>query len=397
MGERPVVVIVSYYNFKQDNMQQVIENVFAKELGKHCRVIFLFTGDVKDKYFKWHNAEVIITGNYNFFGRYLPFKKFYYLMKIICQVENPIILVRDLTFNTTLLIILKRFFNFKLFFQYSAPLGDMDIGYFKKNKSLKRYYYLAKGIIHNVFLKIAIKKADQIFPITASFGEKLCERYSCSPTVPITMGVDEQWLAREVVPVSWLDGLISTNHFLIGYFGSLSFLRNPDFILRVFADLKNKIAKSKLILMGDVAQPWEKKELLLLCRRLNIDDDVIFTGKLDRNTLQDYLVYCKLSVCPIPLDSHYRISSPTKLYESLGNGIPVIANKGIYEHEKVLTESKGGLLVDYNVEDFSSAVQYLYKNPMIREKMGEDGRKYVISHYSYQRIAEKLIPYFMYA
>jgi len=223
MRERPVVVIVSYYSFKQDNMQQVLENVFAKELGKHCRVVFLFTGDVEDKYFKWHNSEVIIIGSDKKIGRHLPFKKFYYLMKIILQVENQIILVRDLTFNAVLLIFLKHFFSFKLFFQYSAPLGDMDIGYFEKNRSLKRYYYLVKGVMHNIFLKIAIKKADQVFPITASFGRELCERYGDFPAAPITMGVDEQWLAREVVPVPWLDDLVSSNHFLIGYFGTSSF------------------------------------------------------------------------------------------------------------------------------------------------------------------------------
>ena len=205
---------------------------------------------------------------------------------------------------------------------------------------------------------------------------------------------DSRGLPSQIDHKPHLD-IVSSNHFLIGYFGTLSFLRDPDFILRVFADLKNKITKSKLILMGDVAQPWEKKKLFTLSQQLGIADDVVFTGKLGRNTLQDHLVYCKLSICPIPLDNHYRISSPTKLYESLGNKVPVVANKGIYEHEKVITESKGGLLVDYNVGEFSSAIQYIYENPSVGEKMGEDGKKYVISHYSYQKIAEKLNPYFM--
>jgi glycosyltransferase involved in cell wall biosynthesis len=88
------------------------------------------------------------------------------------------------------------------------------------------------------------------------------------------------------------------------------------------------------------------------------------------------------------------MSSPTKLYESLGNGVPVVANKGIYEQEKVVKESGGGILVDYNISSFSDAIVNLLNNGTLRKKMAEYGKEYVIANYSYRIIAKRIAAYF---
>ena len=122
---------------------------------------------------------------------------------------------------------------------------------------------------------------------------------------------------------------------------------------------------------------------------------MIFAGYLDRNKLQDHLYYCDVSISPIPPDSYYKISSPTKLYESLGNGVPVVANKGIYEQEKVILESGGGIVVDYDTTALCNAIIELLRDSKLRGEMAERGSKYVLKNYSYQAIAKKISPYFM--
>ena len=88
---------------------------------------------------------------------------------------------------------------------------------------------------------------------------------------------------------------------------------------------------------------WEKKELISTCDNLGIKEHVIFTGHLDRNKLQDYLYYCDISISPIPPESYYKISSPTKLYESLGNGVPVVANKEFMSRKRFYLNQEVGL------------------------------------------------------
>ena len=125
------------------------------------------------------------------------------------------------------------------------------------------------------------------------------------------------------------------------------------------------------------------------------EEDVILTGHLDRNGLRDYLHYCDISISAIPPESYYKISSPTKLYESLGNSIPVVANREILEQEKVILESGGGILANYETTSFCNAIVNLLSDRKLREEMGRKGKEYVINNYSYRLIAQKIFPYFL--
>jgi glycosyltransferase involved in cell wall biosynthesis len=146
--------------------------------------------------------------------------------------------------------------------------------------------------------------------------------------------------------------------------------------------------------MGSAKKNYEIESLKNLTKELYLQNDVIFTGSLDRNTLKSYLQYCDVSLSAIPPSNIYQLSSPTKLYESLGNCIPVVANKGILEHEKVINQSRGGILVDYNIEDFSKGILKLLQNDVLRKKMGKNGKEYVLKKYNYRFIARNIEKYF---
>jgi glycosyltransferase involved in cell wall biosynthesis len=69
---------------------------------------------------------------------------------------------------------------------------------------------------------------------------------------------------------------------------------------------------------------------------------------------------------------------------------------GIYEQEKVILESGGGILVDYETTSFSDAIVRLPNDKNLREEIGRKGRGYVINSYSYRVIAKRMSPYFPY-
>ena len=59
------------------------------------------------------------------------------------------------------------------------------------------------------------------------------------------MGVDEEWLNRQRNEVPYLNEL-KKKHFLITYFGTLGFARNPQFLLRTFAEIRSKYPKLQI-------------------------------------------------------------------------------------------------------------------------------------------------------
>lgn len=400
MKRKNKVVIITHYHFPCTH--PVLENVFAKELAREHEIIWLFQGDIsRGRNFKWHKSKVILvrgTKGNDWFSRVvnniLRLQIFIVLIRLLQRRDVKIVLIRDRPIVALLLAPFRTLFGFKLYFQYSAPQGDINIKYSKSNNSIKRFWYFLVGSSFNVPLDRALKIADIVFPITEFHKEQLVQYTSPDKLIPITMGVDEEWIKRQRIEVPYLSEL-KKKHFLITYFGTLGFGRKPQFFLKTFAEVRRKSPNCKLILIGKTLAAWEKDELKLICKTLGIEKNVIFTGRLHRNELQDHLYYCDVSISPIPPESHYKISSPTKLYESLGNEVPVVANKGIYEQEKVILESGGGVVVDYDTTAFCNAIIDLLKDNKLRKEMAKRGREYVIKYYSYKNIAKKISPYFM--
>ena len=149
------------------------------------------------------------------------------------------------------------------------------------------------------------------------------------------------------------------------------------------------------MLIGRGVDDAEKNTIKALSQRLEISDDVIFAGYLDRQKLRDFLSYSDITISAIPPAPHYIISSPTKIYESIGNGVPVVANFEILEQQKVLKASGAGMLVKYDTNEFSKAILDLLNNPKKAREMGKKGKKYIMENYTYEVIARKVEAFFM--
>jgi len=393
------IIILTYYNFPCTH--PVLGNVFAKELGRNHEIIWLLQGDIaKGKKKKWFNSHVLLTrafrGNHwykKIANRIWSWQRFFQIICLLISGKENIVLIRDMPIEAFLISFLRFFFRFKLFYQHSAPLHDITIAAFKVDKGPKRFWYLIHGLSYGFFLGKVLKKADLVFTISDFHKKELVHVTGGDKFVTLTMGVDEEWLERDRCEIPGLKK-IRENNFVLVYFGTLSFTRKPIFILKSFIEVKKRLFNCKLILIGKTSSFWEEKELESTCRRFGIESDVIFTGQVDRNKLQDYLAYCDLSISAIPPENYYKISSPTKIYESLGNGVPVIGNKEIYEQEKVILESGGGLVVNYNIASFCDAIIKLLNNPELRKDMAKKGKEYVKENYSYQNIAKNIAPLF---
>jgi glycosyltransferase involved in cell wall biosynthesis len=393
------IAVLAYYHFPCDH--PVLENVFAKEIGSRHDLVFLLQGNVSGgNSTKWFNSNVLLSrkvSGRNWIARILNkclrWYKIFQLFKLLRDGEIKIVLMRDLPLEALMIIPLRSIYKFKLYFQYSAPHGDMNISSSKLNKGFKKIWLFVIGYLYNLEISKVLKRADLIFPITEFHKKKLLIYTSENKIIPITMGIDESLFKRSRKEITFLKNL-KKKYFLLGYFGSLSLVRNIKFVIKTFAKVRDRLSNCKLILMGNTNNKWEKQKLKLLCNEMNIYDHVIFTGRIERQKLMDWLSYCDLSLCAIPPKSYYRISSPTKLYESLANGTPVVANKGIYEQEKVILESGGGFLVDYDPNSFCNAIIEIIKDKNMKKEMGEKGRAYVIKNYTYQGIANKITSYF---
>jgi glycosyltransferase involved in cell wall biosynthesis len=322
-------------------------------------------------------------------NKILELSNFIFIMMILIKKNYNFIIFRDLPGQVLIFSAFKKLLKLKIIYQLTAPIGDMTIVYGKQKKSIYKYFYFLKGYTLNFLNDKAIQKAEIIFPISEHHKEVLKKKYRKKLFVPISMGIDNSWISSKKIKICFLDELKNKNK-IITYFGTLNSTRNPQFLIKILYNVKKKVSNCKLFIIGKSNEKKQLCKLKSFAKKLGLQNDVYFTGNLSRKKLQKYLRYSDLSLSAIPPVNIYRYSSPTKIYESLGNSIPVIANKGILEHEKVLKESGGGFLVNYEVKEFADAVIILLSDKKLKDSMGQKGRKYVIKNYNYKNIAQKI-------
>jgi len=156
-------------------------------------------------------------------------------------------------------------------------------------------------------------------------------------------------------------------------------------------DLVQKKLFAQLILAGEFSPKSLKKEIQNLPGWKNVE----YRGFLSRNKLADLLNQIKAGLVlrhPVP---HYLASYPTKLFEYMSAGIPVIA-ADFPMWRKIVVNAGCGLLVDpLDPQAIADSIVYILEHPEEAEEMGKNGRKAVEEKYNWSREEKKLLGLYM--
>ncbi len=142
----------------------------------------------------------------------------------------------------------------------------------------------------------------------------------------------------------------------------------------------------KLNIVGDGDILPDLKEL---CSTNRLEDDVIFSGILDRQEIPDRISESLIGIAPLKRTKMLEYAAPTKVYEYMACGIPFIGcGRGEIEH--IAEESGAGIIADNDPESIKNAIASLVANPEEMAKRGQSGRDYVVKNYDRKKIAQLL-------
>jgi glycosyltransferase involved in cell wall biosynthesis len=147
---------------------------------------------------------------------------------------------------------------------------------------------------------------------------------------------------------------------------------------------------ARLNLVGTFSEPAVEAEVKASpgWRRVNA------YGFLDREGVRDVMKRSLAGVVtfhPLPnhLDSH-----PTKMFEYMSSGIPVIASNFPLWRD-IIEGNQCGLCVDpLDPKAIAAAIDYLVTHPQAAKAMGENGRKAVLEKYNWTVQANKLTDFY---
>jgi len=175
-----------------------------------------------------------------------------------------------------------------------------------------------------------------------------------------------------------------TDRFVVGYAGLHGLAQN----LNTMLDAAQILARQKDILFVFFGDGPEKEELIRDSNRMGLDN-VKFYPPQAASRMPELLSAFDVAVVPLRRHRLFSGALPSKLFECMGSGVPVIvAIDG--EAKSLVEEAQGGICVEpEDALKLANAIVRLRGDKELRQALGENGREFVTRHYNRQKIAQQ--------
>ncbi|NFV12588.1 glycosyltransferase family 4 protein [Clostridium sp. FAM 1755] len=249
-------------------------------------------------------------------------------------------------------------------------------------------------VLHNKFLikastwleEFCYKKAAGVTGQTKGIVDNIVNRgFDKNKVHLITNGVDTEFFKKENRDEKLRKEWEINNKFAVCYAGIHGLAQGLEVIVNA-ADILKKEKDIQFVFIGDGP---EKDKLINIVKEKNLTN-VSFQPVQLKPNMPRIIASMDATVVPLKKLDLFKGALPSKMFEALASELPIVlAVEG--EAEKLINEANGGITVEpENAKEIAQAVLKLYKDKELKQKLGENGRRYVIEHYSRESITRKL-------
>lgn len=170
------------------------------------------------------------------------------------------------------------------------------------------------------------------------------------------------------------------------YLGAITLVRGVEKMVRA---MESPLVPqgALLTLAGDFEDPGLRRDMSRLPGWAHVEAP----GRVARADVARLLGSARVGLLVLQPAPNFEQSLPTKLFEYMGAGLPVIASRFL-ECRAIVEEFECGLLVDpEDPEDVARAMLRIYADPEAARAMGERGRDAVQRQYQWRTEARSLV------
>jgi len=180
------------------------------------------------------------------------------------------------------------------------------------------------------------------------------------------------------------------------YIGELSRSRGSSIIIEASRILKKRNMNFNICFIGGFSSLEYESEIKSLIDRYKLQEQVNFIEWIEHSKVNSILRRAKVGLVILqPNVYRYTVCEPIKLFEYMGNGLPVIANN--YDMVRnIILPSECGILVDpTNPNEIADAMEEILKNQEKWIKRGKKGMLSVKEKFNWKIYGEKLTKIYM--
>ena len=233
------------------------------------------------------------------------------------------------------------------------------------------------------------KESDYVFTITKALKDILVENgVEESKISVLPNAVDASKFKIIPKDVELEKELGFENKVVIGYIGSFVDYEGLDLLLEACSILKEKHGDIfRLLLVGD----GDTMQLLRRTTRfLQLEDQVVFTGRIPHDEVQKY--YSLIDIAPLPRKGLRvcELVSPLKPFEAMGSG-KVLVVSSVQALAEIVDDGVTGMVFEKdNSADLAAKLETAILDENLRKQIGNDANKWVMENHSWEVISDRV-------
>lgn len=222
----------------------------------------------------------------------------------------------------------------------------------------------------------AARRAALVTPIGEAQRDDLFDHGVAPARVELVpMGVDDRFAAvRPLPPPTASDAVTAV------YAGTVSAERGRDVMIEGLARATRQGANLRLLVVGASAE--QRRYCAARAAQLGVAERLEVVGRVPGSEIPTYLARAHLGVCLWAETIWWRFNPPTKLFEYLAAGLPVLASR-IRTHTAYIRDGVNGMVFDYAPDGFASALMRAWRErarlPVLSANAAHDGQRYLWS------------------
>ena len=216
------------------------------------------------------------------------------------------------------------------------------------------------------------RNATRIVTVTQSFKRALISRGIDSAKIDVvTNGVDITRFSPRPKDVELTRQLGLQGKFVAGYIGTHGMAHALETLLEAAVRLRNHAVGGdiRLLLLGDGAR---KAELKAQAARLGLDN-VVFIDSVSKDEVARYWSLLDVAVIHLRRTELFTTVIPSKLFECMGMGIPVLHGVAGESADIVRQEGVGEVFEPENVDQLVESLLRLKADPALLQQYREHG------------------------
>jgi glycosyltransferase involved in cell wall biosynthesis len=176
----------------------------------------------------------------------------------------------------------------------------------------------------------------------------------------------------------------SEQHTVVGFVGTMNRWQGIPEFSKVIRGVLSRRSDVRFLFVGDGEY---RRSLEDFCRTSGASDKVMFRGRQPHSEIPALVAAMDIAIL---LNSN-AYGSPMKIFEYLAMKKAIIAPR-VGPVEEIVKDAETGLLIDPgNAEQMTEKIVLLAGDPEFRHRLGEAGRRYVVTNHTWKENAARII------